>query len=393
MNLSLTVNNKYLRLLYKKECWIIIICIGFICKLFFFPFRSGDYNFYLKPWIDFIIENKYLNSLEYGFYNYTPSYIYILTLIAKIGLNPLYSIKIVSIIFEYILAFFIGKIAFMKLKDPLAIWISLAVIPLIPTVFINGAFWGQCDAIYSAFVVGSFYFFLNKRNFLSVFFLGIAFAFKLQVAFILPLYFVALIRGGIKWQYFLIIPLIYFVSIIPAWLYGRSLIDLLRIYIEQSNYDKMLTVFFPNLYVWIDNNHFNEIKLIGIIFTALFVLIIGFLLGNKKYHFTYDRWIELAFLSVIIIPFLLPGMRERYLFLGDVLVFLYVVVLRKNKYYFIGIISVSLYAYLCCSRLKAILPVWPAFFLYLSIIIFAVKEFLKSLCKSDSETTLSNNKS
>ena len=385
MILNIKFKNNVFYLLQRKECWIILIGIGLICKLLLFPVRLGDYNFYLKPWIDFITENGYLNSLEHGFYNYTPSYIYILILIARVGLNPLYSIKIVSILFEYILAYFIGKIALKKLKNPQSVWISLAIVPMIPTIMINGAYWGQCDSIYSAFVVGSIYFFLDKKHLSSCLFLGIAIAFKLQAVFILPLFFVSLVRGNIKWQYFLIIPLTYFVSIIPAWLYGRPIIELLKVYIEQSNYDKMLTVFFPNIYVWIDNNFYDEAKLIGILLTALLVLIGGILLRNKKYLFTFDRWVELAFLSAIIIPFLLPGMRERYLYLGDVLAFLYVFALKKNKSFFIGIISVSLYAYLCCSRLKSILPVWPAFFLYLSIIIFAVKDFLKALSKSESE--------
>lgn len=382
-------NNKYkelfLRNLFKKETCIILICFGIIVKLALFPFKLGDYNFYLEPWINFIKNNGYVDSLKFDFYNYTPSYIYILIAIAKFGLNPLYSIKVVSILFEYLLAFYIGKISFLKYKDNAVILISVAVLPLIPTVLLNGAFWGQCDAIYSAFVVGSIYYILKKKQFLSILFLGIAFAFKIQTAFILPFYFVLLLRSNIKWYYFLLVPIVYFVSIMPTWLYGRTLFDLFTIYLAQSDYFGMLTVFCPNIYVWISDDYYELGKALGTSFTAILTLVLGIYLSQKKFHFTFDSWVQLAFLSAIIIPFILPGMHERYLYLGDVLAVLYLIVVRKNLHLVIGILLVSFYSYLCCSRLKDILPLWPAFFLYLAVIVILAKDFLKSLKENSNQ--------
>jgi Gpi18-like mannosyltransferase len=288
----------------KKESWMLIIGVGFILKLFLFPVRLGDYNTYLEPWINFIKQNGYLSALQYDFYNYAPSYIYFLIGIAKTGLNPLFSIKLLSVVFEFVLAFFLGKIVYLKYKDPLVIWVALAVIPLVPTIILNGAFWGQCDSIYSTFVVASIYFSLTRKQFLSCLFLGIAFAFKFQAVFILPFFFVMMLRGNIKWYYFLLIPLIYFISVLPTWFYGRSLTDLLLIYFRQSDYFEMLTVFLPNIYAWISNDYFELVKPIGIAFTFVFTLFFGIWLSNRKYEFTFDNWIELAFLSVIIVPFI-----------------------------------------------------------------------------------------
>lgn len=374
----MTAKSKADYFLNKKESWILIIFIGFLFKLLLFPVKLGDYNFYLKPWIDFIKANGFTASLKYDFYNYTPSYIYILIGLAKMGLNPLFSIKLVSISFEYILAFFVGKIAVLKFKDNLLLLKALAVVPLVPSILLNGAFWGQCDSIYSAFVVGSIYFILNKNQLLSIIFLGIAFAFKIQTIFILPFYFVLLLREKLKWYYFLFVPLIYLISIFPTWYFGRQFTDLLTIYITQSSYYEGLTIFFPNIYIWVSDDYFKTVQLTGfaIVFTLTFIS--GIYLSKKKIEFTFDTYIKLAFLSVIITPFLLPGMHERYLYLGDAMAILYYLVFRKNLRLTIGILSVSFYSYLCCSRLQNILPLWPAFFIYLYIIILAVNDFRDS---------------
>jgi Gpi18-like mannosyltransferase len=294
----------------------------------------------------------------------------------------------VSIFFEYLLAFGVGRIIYIKYKDPVYIWLSLAIIPWIPTIMANSALWGQCDSIYTTFVVASIYFAIMDKKFASCLFLGIAISFKLQAVFILPFFFVLLLRKKINWYYFLLIPLTYFISVLPAWFYGRSLTDLFSIYLNQANNYEALTLYLPNIYVWISNDLYVPVKIAGIIVTFLVVMITGIWLSNKKLNFTLDHWIDLAFLSVIITPFLLPGMHERYLYLGDVLAFMYFFVLRRNILYSVGIMSISFYAYLCCSRLKTILPVWPAFFIYLLIIILVIKEFRGSfVIKSNQHET------
>ncbi len=378
------LNNKELKIIFlsKKGIWIGLIIIGLIIKLVAFPIRLGDYNEFLEPWVNFIKAHGYSDSLKYNFYNYTPSYIYILIGIAKLGFYPLYSIKIVSILFEYLLAFYIGKIAWLKYKSNLVFWISFAVVPLLPTLLLNGAVWGQCDSIYSAFVVGSIYYIFKKKQFLSVLFLGLALAFKIQAIFILPVYFVLILRREIKWYYFLLVPVIYFLSILPTWLYGRPFSELSTIYLSQSNYYKSLTTFFPNVYIWLNDDFYDLKKLFGLIFTILFTIIIGVLFSRKKYNFNFETWIKLAFLSVIIMPFILPGMRERYLYLGDVFAVMYFFHFPKKIGISLGILFVSFYAYISCSRFKEFLPLWPSFFIYSGIIFLAVKDFVITINNS-----------
>ena len=150
----MTFQERIKDILSNRLILIFLFVIGLIAKLILFSIKTGDFVGFLQPWLDFIHSHGYFHSLEYGFYDYTPSYIYILILIAKTGLNPLFLIKLVSIFFEYVAAFYIGKIAALKIKSTNIVLISLAVIPLIPTVILNSSYLSQCDSIYASFVVG-----------------------------------------------------------------------------------------------------------------------------------------------------------------------------------------------------------------------------------------------
>ncbi len=371
------IKNKLSDFQFQKRICYFLLILGVLAKLVLLPVKTGDSVHFLK-WIEFIKSHDYISSLKYTFYDYAPSYIYILILIAKIGLNPLYSIKIASIFFEYLAAFFIGKIAEIKYKSTITIWISMAVIPLLPTIMLNSSYFTQCDSIYTAFMIGSIFFILKKKQFLSVLFLGLAIAFKMQAVILLPFFFVLLLRKNIRWYYFLIVPVVFLFSLMPAWFTGRSLIELLNVYVLQTDHFRYLTLNFPNLYIWISNDYYQTVKITGMLFTFFTTLFSGIWLVRKKIEFTFEQWIRLAFLSSIFIPFILPGMHERYMYMGDVLGILYFLVLRKNIHLPLGILIVSLYSYIRCSRFNDVLPMWPAFFVYLSVIILSFIDFFKS---------------
>lgn len=379
------IDQKYLVFLLKKRIWIVLIILGLLSKFALIGIKTGDYGAYLEPWMNFIKTHGYERSLKFGFYDYTPSYIYILIAIVKLGLNPLFSVKIVSVFFEYLMAFFVGKIATLKFKSNLFILASMAIIPILPSVLLNSAYLSQSDSIYSAFVLASIYFILKRKEFLSILFLGVAFALKMQTAIILPFFFVMMLRGNVKWYYFALIPIVYIVSILPAWFYGRPFNELLTIYLSQSGSYKYLTLNFPNLYIWISNSYYEPVRSIGILVTILLTLVSGFWLSKKSYFFTTELWIKLAFLSAIIVPFVLPGMHERYMYLGDVLGVLYFMLIKKNIQLPLGILLVSFYSYIRCSRYNDILPMSPAFLIYSLVIFYAVFDYITSLKNSSNE--------
>ena len=374
-------------LLSSKVLICVLVVVSLVVKLLLLPVSTGDYIHFLEPWVEFIKEHGYFAALEYDFYNYTPTYIYILVLIAKTGLNPVFCIKAVSILFEYLAAYFIGRIAYMKWQDRRVVWMALAIVPLLPSVVLNSAYLSQCDAIYAAFAIGSIYYALKDRPWLAVLFLGASFALKMQAVMVLPFFFVMMLKGRVKWYAFFLIPVVCFLSVVPAWVAGRPLADLLTVYLEQADHYRELTMNFPNLYIWISNDHYDWVTPIGIGVTCVLTLLAGFVLGRKRYSFSFDTWGRLAFAGAVIVPFFLPGMHERYMYLGDVLGVLYFLVVRRRIYLPVGVAAISAYSYVRCSRFNEVLPMEPAFFLYVFIIVWVVVDLVQSL-KTDKETAL-----
>ena len=377
---SLFRNKKYLALL---------ILAGLLIKLLMLPFfpEPGDYTFFLKPWVEFIRSHGYWQAFRFEFANYSPAYLYFLLGIAKLGGEPLIPIKLVSICFEYVAAWFIGGLAYQKYKEDWVRWCALAVVPLLPTVLINSSYWGQCDSVYASFLVGSIYFVLRKRSFLSILFLGISFSFKLQAVLLFPFYFVLLLKNRVKWYYFLLVPAVYLISLLPAYCAGRQLRELLSVFISQSEYYDSLSLQFPNLYMWISDDHYETVKWIGILLTCLFALLTGGLLAKKyRAQLTNDYLVRLALLSAVIFPFLLPGMHERYMYVGDLLAVAYIMYFPRKFYNALGIPLISLFSYALCTSLNESLIRYlgvPVTIFYICVIGLLIRDFYLSSLKED----------
>lgn len=326
-----------------KYSFYFIIFLGLIVKFSLFRFQYVDYGFYLSVWMREIEELGLAGSLKDGSFNYTPMYIYILGLLTKIDIYSLYTVKIVSMIFEYLLAFFIGRLIFLYTKQKYAVLLALTVVPILPTVILNSSFMSQCDAIYSCFVIASLYYLFSQKKIAAMILLGIAFSFKLQTVFVLPFYFIYMLRGNIKWYYFLIVPCIYVISILPAWVSGRPFIDLLTVYVSQSSYNVELVKNVPNIYQWLP---FSDLVKYGALGIICILSIIGCIyLTKKKYVFNLELWYQLIFLGFVVYPFFLPGMLERYMYLADVWTLVVVSISFRNLFPAFGILFVSFYSY------------------------------------------------
>src|SRR5215217_8436860 len=133
-----------------------------------FNFESIDYRLFLSPWYDFIVSKGGVSALGYEFADYTPPYLYLLTLATYLPLPKLYAIKLISISFDFLLAFFVLLIVRLKYENRV-VWMSSFFVALFaPTVFINSALWGQSDATYTSMLVASISFAIRQRPSLSL---------------------------------------------------------------------------------------------------------------------------------------------------------------------------------------------------------------------------------
>lgn len=247
----------------KKKVTVFIILatlISLIYRIMSINYMSDDYVVYLNDWFSSFKYFGGFNALKENVGNYNIPYQVILAALSYLPFKPLFMIKFVSIVFDYILAVvcaLIVKQINVHKGDDINILpaITYALVIFIPTVILNSSSWAQCDSIYTAFVFLSLYYMSKNRSVLSFIFLGIAFSFKLQFIFILPLYLLTCLKVK-KFNIFefLIVPLVNYVMCIPAFIHGRSFLDVSLIYFKQIYKYKSLSKNISNIYTFIPNN-------------------------------------------------------------------------------------------------------------------------------------------
>ncbi|MFZ2539382.1 MAG: hypothetical protein WAX04_10835 [Oscillospiraceae bacterium] len=321
----------------------------FFCVLMrvsLFPFVSGDYTQFLEKWFHTIKDNGGFSALSISLGDYTPPYFYILAALTYLPIDSLVSIKLVSCIFDFILAITIMKMAYAKYASTSVAILSYGIALITPTILLNSACWAQCDVIYTTFLVLCVFAFMKDKPVLATSFFAIALCFKLQAIFIAPLLVVLWLKGKMKFLHFFLIPAIYIVSIIPSAIAGRNFFELLTIYISQSGQYNKLSMNAPNLYIFISQNTDKMIAMAAILLCLVEVLVAIYILIIKKFELTKDIIISLALFFAILLPFLLPHMHERYFYVADVFSVLYAIYRPKKFYVAVLVIFSSLCSYL-----------------------------------------------
>ena len=287
-------------------------------------YETLDYQDFLARWVDFYRHNGGFRGLKTPVGNYNVPYLYFLALFSRTEYPDLYLIKYLSIAFDVLLAWSGMKLVSLVTEKPGARLGAFLGILLLPTVLLNGALWGQCDSIYTALALCAIWCGLSHRPRLSLVLATLSFAFKLQAVFLLPLFFVLLTTGRIKWKQLWIVPFTYVASILPAVAAGRPFFDTLTLYLHQTgSIGSGLNYNSSSLYAFYRGGGDEAVLArLGIIGAILFcVLLLGALTVLRRR--CSEKVMLCAFaLCAVCLPLLLPHMHDRYFFGADVLSFL-----------------------------------------------------------------------
>ena len=341
----------------------------------------GDFSHFLQPWVERYRTMTFWEGLGTRVGNYNPPYMYILNIIARIGVSELILIKLVSVFFDFLIAFFVMKIVSLKTESVNMRLLAFILTLAIPTMILNSSMWAQCDSIYSAFAVGSLYFGLTKRSKLAYVFMGLAFSFKMQAVFMMPmlLVFIFMKRISIKDCYLFFA--VYIATLLPAVIAGMSFGAVISTYFNQAGTYSELNMNIANIWRLAGNVPYENFLVVGLCIAALAVLgLIYFTYVNRERLVSNVNFIRLAYLFVIIMPFLLPKMHDRYYFLADVMSVL--VFLFDKKRWFVPLISIFCsylaYAWFLMSRLEIIDQKLAALAL-LAVILVVLRDYVMSL--------------
>ena len=328
------------------------LALTMLARVAMLDYETADYTSFLAPWVRAFREGGF-STLAQNVGDYNLLYQYVLLLVSKSSLYDLYLIKLFSVAADYALAVVMMRAARHVAGERAAMPVLLLVSAL-PTVLLDGACWGQCDAVYVSLIVLSLLLLETGRPTRSAMALAVAFAFKLQTIFFFPVVLLALIHGKYRPRHALAFFGAYLVTMLPALIAGRSFFDALSVYASQSMgqyYDRLtynapnLYVFFPMLefatsqeFTWMrylegihaksTNTYLTE-ELMPMLQTAalyaciaLTLLVVIYWLMHAK-EITPDMTLELALFFAIFLPFVMPKIHERYFYLADMLSVLY----------------------------------------------------------------------
>lgn len=295
--------------------------LALVIRASLLDYQSDDYLAFLAPWTQFFRDNGGFAALRYSLGNYNPPYMYFLALFSYFDISELYLIKLLSVLFDVLLAWACMKLLGLYTGSRAKLLGVFLAVLYLPTVVINGAYWAQCDSIYAFFGLFALYLGLRGRGCASMVSLAACFAFKLQAVFIIPVFFILLLAKRIRWRELLVFPAAYIVFMLPALLAGRPFIETMTLYFSQAgtvgdamNYNAPSLT---SMFRWSGNTEGPSMLLIA----AAFALVLASYAVAAVKRRALDDTVILGFALLLAmgIPYLLPHMHDRYFFIAGVL--------------------------------------------------------------------------
>lgn len=328
---------------------IIVTLLAFAVRYVGRNMISEDMLTAFLPWFDAMKDGGGLAALSKQVGDYGLLFQTVIALLTYIDANPVYLFKIVSVFFDFLLAISIAYFVTNYGADNVLtenekrkkMSFAYAYVLLLPTVVMNSAFWGQCDSIYTFFLLWSVWFLYKEKYILSFFALGWSLAFKLQAVLLFPL-FVYYYFSQKKFSLLnvLITPCTFWFSGIVVYIYRQRSLDSVGIYSNQVAMFERMWMNVPSFWCFFPDDY-ERFHVIAICLT--FVLLgIGFLmvLSRRKRMDTFEKIIGLAvFIEWTCIVFL-PAMHERYTYVMDLLLLvLFLVNWKYFSYTFIAVFT------------------------------------------------------
>ena len=370
---SLEIASDWVLNLFKKcNFWIfvaLIAIVGLVVRIEVLDLQSSDFMGFLEPWCNAIKVNggfsdfgntsayvphvqfvnpPYMDLWMSPHYDYTAPYLYVLTAVSYLPRAYfLVAIKWISIVFDFIMAVFIGLICRKILKSNTSFLFGFGVALMLPNVILNSAVWAQCDVIFSTFAVASLYFLIRGNNRTAMLLYGISFAFKIQAVFFLPVIIIVFVKKRINLFYLLYALLSIVIINLPALCMGMGFMDtFITPYKTQTEEYGYLNMNAPNMYLLIDIaanynlEHIGEPNYLwrewfsgaGVIFTLGVCVVLFAIIYRKEFTFTAKKLVLISYLFATLVPFVLPHMHERYWFLADIIAVVFIACYPKKFY-------------------------------------------------------------
>lgn len=359
--------------LFDLFFFTVMTCLGIIIRMSLFDIVSGDYKLAFADWMRECHEAggfAYLGIKpgvsDASTFDYNCMFQYIIVLLHYIGggVNDMYLVKTVSVIFDFVCAITIFRIAYeVTGQDIKKSMIAYAATMFLPTMILNSGAWAQNDSIYTSFVLLSLLHIMKGKDNRAFIYLALAYSFKQQAIFFVPFVILMWLKNKVKIRYVFWIPVIHVVAMIPAAIAGRSWGDLLGIYGKQVTMFSRLTMNYPSIYTIISNDIGSGMRKIiisvGTVATVMIFGIIAYYIYKKKFEITGRYMVTLVIFTALLCCFCLPAMHERYAYLPEVLAIVYAVFSYKRISICASLQVIAMITYSRYLFGSTVLTLWP----------------------------------
>lgn len=336
-----------------KILWVLVVLgvtmFGLLLRWQGIWYESGDFTSCLSIWMDNLRAGNSIKVLSQYTGDYNMPYVTVLWLLTFLPVEPIIAIKSFSIIFDMISAAGAGALVItIGNKKSIAVFmLAYSLIFLAPVSVLNGGFWGQCDSVYTAFVLWAFWCLLNNKYKTCMIFWGCALAFKLQAIFAFPLLLLYYWKNK-KFSIlnFGLIPLTMEFLCLPAIIGGCSPLITFTVYLSQMKTFPEMYYFYPNFWTFFQDAPYYVFGKMAIMGTFVLLMLQAVYILKTERELTSTQFAGYFVWIVMTVLCFLPCMHERYGYMLEMVAIVYAVTDRKKWWFVLGIhiISTLMYA-------------------------------------------------
>lgn len=317
-------------------------------------FLSGDMESCLLPWYEAIKANGGIKGLATPIEgcNYSFAYQLCIAILTYLPIEAKVAYKLLSGIFDYLLGYAIASLVYETADNDKLVKAIVAFILVImsPLVFLNSAAWAQCDSIYTFFAIMAVLMLIKEKYLPAFIFYGVSFAFKFQAVFLMPFFlFYYLYKKKFSVIYFLCIPVCMTVLSLPALVQGRSPLEIITIYTDNTSLHQSMSNNYPSFWRILNDgtvvDGYETMKYVAMVFTVVVLGCYMYLWIHNNIKLTPRNTLFMAFVLTYTTVAFLPAMHERYGFAYEAMGIAIILLCMKTIALYLALFCTSFITY------------------------------------------------
>ena len=320
--------SRYLLILF------VLSLVGMALRWTGISFEGVDYVKSLLPWYEELKASGSLHGLAEYRGDYNLPYVTLLYFLTWIPMAPIISIKMSSILFDYLLAILVRVMvreAAPDDKKDLFGTIAYGLILLNPVSVINSGYLAQCESVWAFLALYAFWMVWKGHPACGMLSFGFSFAIKPQGIFILPIILILYFKEKkFSILHLLWAPVGIQLTCIPAILGGCGFDVFFRFFKMMMGHYPFVYYYYPNIWIYLQKAPYYVFGKVAIFSTFAVLLIFAVLYVRSREKVTLQDMFLYITWTAMTCAMLLPCMHERYNYLAELL--LMVCAIRKKRY-------------------------------------------------------------